>query len=122
MHVETATCPQLANRRSGGPGSPHPQLEKRGVTALTMRWANPVRAVGAAIRVYIAKAGSSGDNTPALASFNIRLAAVVASRLGACINGNRAARGVLVNNAALHHKYNAPNRRDVFQRVAIERN
>src|ERR1700676_508146 len=44
------------------------------------------------------------------------------SRLDACIKRNRAARGVLVNHAALHYKYNAPNGGDVFQRVSIERN
>ena len=31
-------------------------------------------------------------------------------------------RGVLVNNSALHHKHDPPHCRDVFQRIAIERN
>src|ERR1700720_3561449 len=44
------------------------------------------------------------------------------SRLDASVRRNRAARGVLVNHAALHYKYHAPNGGDVFQRVSIERN
>jgi len=46
----------------------------------------------------------------------------VESRLDARIERNRAPGGVLVNNAALHYKYNAPNGCDVFQRISIERN
>jgi hypothetical protein len=45
----------------------------------------------------------------------------VESRLDTRINRNRAARGVLVNHAALHYKYDAPDGRNVFQRIAIER-
>src|SRR5260370_17762437 len=46
----------------------------------------------------------------------------VESRLDTCIKWNRAARGVLVDHAALHYKHDAPNGGDVFQRVLIERN
>src|ERR1700686_5452209 len=46
----------------------------------------------------------------------------VESRLDTCIKRNRAARGVLVDHAALHYKHNAPNGGDVFQRVSIKRN
>src|SRR6266852_1193174 len=44
----------------------------------------------------------------------------VESRLDACVNRNRAARGVLINRAALHYKYAAPHGRDVFKRIPIE--
>ena len=46
----------------------------------------------------------------------------VESRLHACIGRNRAPRSVFENNAALHHKCDAPNGRDVFQRISTERN
>lgn len=45
----------------------------------------------------------------------------VESRLDACINRNRVARGVLVNYAALHHKYDAPDGRNVFEGIPIKR-
>lgn len=37
-------------------------------------------------------------------------------------NGNRAVFIVLVNNAAFHHKCDAPHRRNLFQRIAVESN
>jgi hypothetical protein len=37
-------------------------------------------------------------------------------------NRDCATRSVLVNHAAPHHKYDAPDGRNVFQRIAIERN
>src|SRR2546423_4940830 len=43
------------------------------------------------------------------------------SGLDARVDRNRVARDVLVNDAALHHEDDAPNSRDVFQRVAVER-
>src|SRR5258708_12788261 len=43
----------------------------------------------------------------------------VESRLDNCKKRNRAARGVLVDHAALHYKHNATNGGDVFQRVSI---
>ena len=46
----------------------------------------------------------------------------VSSRLDARTERNRAPSSVLVNNAALHYKYNAPNGCDVLQRISIERN
>src|ERR1700686_3667459 len=46
----------------------------------------------------------------------------VESSLDTCIKRNRAARGVLVDHAALHKNPTAPNGGDVFQRVSIERN
>src|SRR5258708_14642310 len=46
----------------------------------------------------------------------------VESRLDNCKKRNRAARGVLVDHAALHYKHNATNGGDVFQRASIEPN
>jgi hypothetical protein len=46
----------------------------------------------------------------------------VESRLDARVNRNRAARDILVNHSALHYKYDAPDGRNVFQRIPIERN
>ncbi len=46
----------------------------------------------------------------------------VESRLDASVNRDRAARDVLVNHAAPHNKYDAPDGGNVFQRIAIERN
>jgi len=58
-HVETATCPQLANRRSGGPGSPTSSTGKNEVSQRSRCDELTRESVGAAIRVYIAKAGYS---------------------------------------------------------------
>ena len=38
-----------------------------------------------------------------------------------CINRDRAMRGVLVNRAALHYKYDSPDGCDVFQWIAFDR-
>ena len=58
---------------------------------------------------------------PSMPSVKASRLSKVESRLDACVNRNRAARGVLVNHAALHYKYDAPDGRNVFQRIPIER-